>query len=94
MKFLSFNQLLKTVPYNKYSCNNSKSDLPDIYTRSPRAEGVYIRKTMSAHVTSIMCHLVIGYKPTYVANNIVANIKPTSTTTPYPLGYEYNCEMI
>ena len=76
-----------------------KSGLPDIYTQSPsatdpEAEGVYIRKTMSAHVTSIMCHLVIGYKPTYVTNNIVANIKPTSTTTPYPLGYEYNCEMI
>ena len=51
-----------------------KSGLPDIYTRSlratdPRAESVYIRKIMSAHVTIIMGHLVIGYKPTYVTNN-------------------------
>ena len=25
---------------------------------------------------------------------IVANIKPTITTTPYPLGYKYNCDVI
>ena len=25
---------------------------------------------------------------------MVANIKPTSTTTPYLLGYKYNCEMV
>ena len=25
---------------------------------------------------------------------MVANIEPTSTTTPYPLGYKCNCEMI
>ena len=25
---------------------------------------------------------------------MVANIKPTNTTTPYPLGYKYNCKMI
>ena len=36
-----------------------KSGLPDIYTQSlraagPRAEGVYIRKTTSAHITTIM----------------------------------------
>ena len=26
--------------------------------------------------------------------DLKANIKPTSTTTPYPLGYKYNCEII
>ena len=36
-----------------------KSGMPDIYTQSPmatdpRTEGVYIRQTMSAHVTTIM----------------------------------------
>ena len=44
-----------------------KSGLPDSYTQSlratgPRAKGIYIRQTMSAHVTTIMCHLVIGHK--------------------------------
>ena len=46
-----------------------KSGLPDTYTRSLRAEGVYIRQTMSAHATTIMWHLVIGHKPMYVTNN-------------------------
>ena len=33
--------------------------------------------------------LIIGYKPMYVMNTIlVANIKPTSTTIPYPLRYK------
>ena len=27
-------------------------------------------------------------------HTVIANIKPTSTTTPYPLGYKYNCEII
>ena len=45
------------------------SGLPDIYTQStraagPRAEGVYIRQTTSAHVTTVMYHLFIGQKPT------------------------------
>ena len=35
----------------------------------PRAEGIYIRQTMSAHVTTIVYHLVIGYKPTYITHN-------------------------
>ena len=51
-----------------------KSGLPDIYTRSLRATGlraagVYIRQTVSAHITTFMCHLVIGCKPTYVTSN-------------------------
>ena len=51
-----------------------KSGLPDIYTQSLRAtdlraEGVYIRQTTSAHVTTIMYYLVIGHKPMYVTNN-------------------------
>ena len=52
-----------------YSCNVGMSGLPDIYTQStraagPRAKGVYIRQTMSAHVTTAMYHLFIGQKPT------------------------------
>ena len=44
------------------------SGLPDTYTQveraaGPRAEGVYIRQTMSAHVTTVVYHLVIGQKP-------------------------------
>ena len=33
-------------------------------------------------------YVVIGYKLMYV------HIKPASTTTPYPLGYKYNYEMM
>ena len=52
-----------------YSCNMGTSGLPDIYTQStraagPRAEGVYIRQTTSAHVTTVMYHLFIAWKPT------------------------------
>ena len=52
-----------------YSCNMGTSGLPDIYTQStraagPRAEGVYIRQTTSAHVTTVMYHLFTGQKPT------------------------------
>ena len=41
-----------------YSCNMGTSGLPDIYTQStratgPRTEGVYIRQTMSARVTTV-----------------------------------------
>ena len=44
------------------------SGLPGIYTQStratgPRAEGVYIRQTTSAHVTTTMYHHFIGQKP-------------------------------
>ena len=50
------------------------SGLPGIFTQSLRAAGqrnevVYIGLTMSAHVTTIMYHLIIDYKPTYVTNN-------------------------
>ena len=43
--------------FNSYTMGTS--GLPDIYTRSlratgPRAEGVYIRRTMSAHGITIM----------------------------------------
>ena len=46
----------KQVVHN--SCNMGTSGLPDIYTQStraagPRADGVYIRQTTSAHVTTI-----------------------------------------
>ena len=52
--------------------------------RSSRAEGVYMRQTMSAHIPTIMYHLVIGHKSMYVTNfgTYIANIKLTSTTTP------------
>ena len=32
------------------------SGLPGMYTRSPRAEGVRIRQTTSAHGITVMCH--------------------------------------
>ena len=34
------------------------SGLPDMYTRGSRAEGVHIRQTTSAHVTTDMCHAI------------------------------------
>ena len=44
-----------------YSCNMGMSGLPDIYTQStraagPKAEGVYIRQTTSAHVTTVLVY--------------------------------------
>ena len=36
------------------SCNMGMSDLPDMYARSPRAEGIHIRRITSAHVTTNM----------------------------------------
>ena len=33
-------------------------DLPDMYTRSPRASGIHIRQITNGHVTSIMYHFV------------------------------------
>ena len=48
-----------------------KSGLPDIYTKSlrttgPKAEGVYIRQTMSARVTTIM-YVPLSYRSqTYI----------------------------
>ena len=44
-----------------YSCKMGTSNLPEMYTQSPRftgprTEGVHIRKTTSAHVTTVMCH--------------------------------------
>ena len=38
------------------SCNMGARDLPDMYARSPRAEGIHIRRITSAHVTSTMYH--------------------------------------
>ena len=82
--------------FTLYSCNMGESGLPDIYTWSLRAtglraEGVYIRQTMSAHVTTIMWHLVIGYKSTYVSSK---HYTDKHITTPYLLGCKYNCEII
>ena len=31
------------------------SGLPDMYTQSPRAEGVHTRQTMNAHGITVMC---------------------------------------
>ena len=33
-------------------------DLPDMYARSPRAEGIHIRQITNGHVTTIMYHFV------------------------------------
>ena len=38
------------------SCNMGARDLPDMYARSPRDEGIHIRQITSAHVTSNMYH--------------------------------------
>ena len=40
--------------YIFYSYTMGTSGLPDIYTQSPRAEGVYIRRTTSAHGITTM----------------------------------------
>ena len=45
------------------SCNMAMRDLPDMYTRSPRAagprdEGIHIRQITNGHVTTIMYHFV------------------------------------
>ena len=39
-------------------CNMDMRDLPNMYARSPRAEGIHIRQIMNAHVTSVMYHFV------------------------------------
>ena len=49
------------IVYLLYSCNMGTSGLPDMYTQNqratgPRTEGVHIRQTTSAHVTTVMCH--------------------------------------
>ena len=33
-------------------------DLPDMYARGPRAEGIDIRQITNGHITSIMYHFV------------------------------------
>ena len=33
-------------------------DLPDMYTRSPRDDGIHIREITNGHVTTIMYHFV------------------------------------
>ena len=39
------------------SYNMGTSALPDMYARSPRAEGIHIRQSTSAHVITNMLHL-------------------------------------
>ena len=34
------------------------STLPDMYARSPRAEGIHIRQSTRAHVITIMLHFL------------------------------------
>ena len=59
------------------------SGLPDIRNHPKheghRPEGVHIRQTMSAHVTTVMYHQVTG------AHN---------HNLPYLLGYKYNFELV
>ena len=43
--------------YICYSYTMGMSGLPDMYTRSPRAEGVHIRQTTNAHGITVMCHI-------------------------------------
>ena len=37
-----------------YSCNMGTSDLPDMYSQSPRAAGMHIKQITSAYVTANM----------------------------------------
>ena len=46
------------------------SGLPDMYTRGLRAEGVHIRQTTRAHVTTITCSSYI-YLHTFQSLSIV-----------------------
>ena len=46
----------KVLTFN--SCNTGTRGLPDMYTRSPRADGVHIRQATSACVTTIMYHFL------------------------------------
>ena len=39
-------------------CNMAMRDLPDMYTRGPRDEGIHIRQITNGHVTTIMYHFV------------------------------------
>ena len=57
MKYDANNIAILDAIFNSYTMN--MSGLPDIYTRSPRAigprtEGVYIRRTTSAHGITTM----------------------------------------
>jgi len=50
---------LNWLAYNmsEYICDSfsmGKRDLPDMYTRSPRAEGIHIRQIMSAYVLQVI----------------------------------------
>ena len=40
------------------SCNMAMRDLPDMYARSLRAEGIHISQITNGHVTSITYHFV------------------------------------
>ena len=48
--------MLLAMLFSSYTMGTS--GLPDIYTQSPRAEGVYIRQTTRAHHITIMYHSV------------------------------------
>jgi len=45
-----------SAPAIFYSCNMGTSDLPDMYSQSPRAAGIHIRQITHAHVTTIKCN--------------------------------------
>ena len=73
------------------SCNMGMSRLPDVYIPSMRAEGVCIRQTMSALVTTN--NIPLSYRVHQPANK-VRNMKSTITTRQYSLRNKYNFEMI
>ena len=47
---------ISTVCVYIISYNMGTSALPDMYARSPRAEGIHIRQSTSAHVITDMLH--------------------------------------
>jgi len=48
--------LYKEIQLIIYSYNMGTSDFLDMHAQSPRATGIHIRQTTSAHVTAIMLH--------------------------------------
>ena len=56
------------------SCNMGTGGLPDMYTRGPRAEGVHIRQTTSAHVTTDMCHAINHGKHKFLTPHTIPSL--------------------
>ena len=54
------------------------SDLPDTFAQSPRAVGIHIRQTKSAHVTARVPMLQLICNTSVQADNLDANMSVTT----------------